>query len=70
MQGFFITGDCPTQMEIKPNHYQADTNRECAENVCAMLGKYHETGGSVTKALLECDQSAALKKHRYTGKEK
>jgi hypothetical protein len=36
-----------------------------------MLGKYYDAGRSVVmKAFLECNQSAALKKHHYTGKEK
>jgi hypothetical protein len=63
-----IAGDRPTEIEIKPNDYEADSNREHAENACGMLGKCEKAGGSVTKALLECDDSAALKKHHYTGK--
>ena len=58
-------------MEIKPNQNEADENCEHAEHMSAMLGKHHEAGGSVVgKALLECNQSAALEKDKHTRKEK
>jgi hypothetical protein len=55
---------------MKPNQNETDGNCEHAEDMRAMLEKRHEAGGSVAKALLECNHHAALKKHKHTGKEK
>jgi hypothetical protein len=41
-----IAGDRPTGIEIESNHYQADSNRERAEDLCAKLGKYYDAGRS------------------------
>ena len=46
LQSFFIADDCPTEIEIEPNDYEADSNREHAEDACAMLGKCHDAGGA------------------------
>jgi hypothetical protein len=70
LQNLIITRDRPTEIEIKTKDYEANSNREHAEDVRAMFGKYHEARGQVLKALLKCHKSAALKKHHCAGKEK
>jgi hypothetical protein len=66
----FIAGDGSTQLEIKPKENEADENCEYAEDMRAMLGKRHNAGGSVAKALLECNYRAPLEKHKHSRKEK